>query len=102
MTYTIAWTDNALSSLADSISYLTQRNAPAAQGVLDRIEARLDALKTPPRTGKPYPKAADPNLRQVVVVPYVIVYRVIDSSQQVQILMVRHSRQQMPSEDEIE
>lgn len=102
MNYTISWTENALASLADSIAYLAQRSPEGARRAVDKIDARVAALAQLPRTGRPYPKVSDPNIRQVVVAPYVLVYRVSDDDQRVEVLMVRHSRRQRPDADELE
>jgi len=100
--YSISWTENALASLADSIAYLAQRSPEGAKRVVDRIDERVAALAQLPRTGRPYPKVSDANIRQVVVAPYIVVYRVNDDDHRVEVLMVRHSRRKRPDADELE
>jgi len=100
--YAVVWTENALRSLSDVIAYIAQRDGRAASRLVDRIDRRVVALATLPRTGKRYPRSGDTNIRQVVVAPYVVVYRVDEAERGVTVLMVRHVRQRQLKPEDLE
>ncbi len=89
---TVRWSDEATTDLVEIIDYIEQRNAPAAQSLMEAIVQSAQNLPLMPylfRLGRM------PDTREHVVHPnYIVVYQV--GNEVIDILRVLHSRQQYP------
>jgi toxin ParE1/3/4 len=89
----VVWLPSARVNLADAINYIAQENAVAALDQLDEIEQQSDKLVDYPQIGRP---GRNPGTRELVVIrtPFILIYRVQEHAQQVEILRMLHSAQQ--------
>lgn len=90
----VAWTDEAKAHLA-GIHEFIKRDAPfyAAQTV-DKLTRRIDQLIDHPRSGRIVPKYDDENLRELILPPYRLIYRI--KTDRIDIIAVFHGAQQLP------
>ncbi len=88
----LIWRASARSDLRAIVTYIAERNAPAAQQIKDAVEACAERLSEHPFLYRPG-RIAD--TREAVVHPnYVLIYRV--GAEAVEILNVVHARRQYP------
>lgn len=90
----VAWTDEAKAHLA-GIHEFIKRDAPfyAAQTV-DKLTRRIDQLIDHPRSERIVPKYDDENLRELILPPYRLIYRI--KTDRIDIIAVFHGAQQLP------
>jgi toxin ParE1/3/4 len=84
----IRWTPRAVNQLASSVKHIEENNPDAASAVARNIIDCIDQLATFPALGRP---GHVEGTRELVVPPFVIVYRVREET--VQILHVWHGAQ---------
>jgi len=87
-------TDDAKADLREIKVYISERNAIAAEGVIDRIRKMLTLLAVLPRLG--HPGLVHGTFEKGVPrVPYLIVYRfdIIDDERELVVLRVYHGAQ---------
>ncbi|MCR4346772.1 MAG: type II toxin-antitoxin system RelE/ParE family toxin [Sulfuricaulis sp.] len=90
----VIWTPEAQAHL-DSIYYYLKRDAPFyANGVVDKLTRRSEQLIRHPRSGRIVPKYDDENLREIIVHPYRLIYRL--KPDYIDIIAVFHGAQQLP------
>ncbi|MGI9303000.1 MAG: type II toxin-antitoxin system RelE/ParE family toxin [Gammaproteobacteria bacterium] len=96
----IRWTLRALSQLDDIQDHIAEDNPRAAFDVtakiFDRVETELPVHPYIGRAGEHVP-----GTRELVIsgTPFIVVYRVSEDDDTVQILRVRHGAQKWPPED---
>jgi plasmid stabilization system protein ParE len=71
----------------------------AAEKLLSAFKQKARLLANMPRMGRSVPELGDPELRELIVAPYRMVYEVNDAISVVQIHTIIHARQQFPLED---
>jgi toxin ParE1/3/4 len=86
----IRWLLTALDRLAAVRAHIGEENPRAAAHVADRIEQSVARLATFPNSGRP---GSVPGTREIVIsgLPYLLVYRVVES--EVQVLRLFHDRE---------
>ena len=72
----VVWSQQAQDDLAAIRSYIARDSEHYAQLTIDRLVTAPDRLLTWPRSGRIVPEVGDENLRELIVGPYRIVYRV--------------------------
>ena len=87
----VGWTPLAERRVADAFAYIANDRPSAARRWLERLLDRVDTLKVFPDGGRMVPEAGRPEIRELIVRPYRVVYR--RDPNRVVILTVRHSRQ---------
>lgn len=96
----LKWTDFAAKDLDNIETYIATENSPlvAVDVVLKVINSSELILSTHPQAGRP---GRVNGTRELVIdgIPFVLIYRIVDRLDQVQILRVLHDAQQWPSED---
>jgi len=99
--YRIEWTDTALERVQEQSDFLAVRSAKKATSMINRIFDRVEQLAAFPRLGPEWPRGQHPDLRQLVVEDYLVIYSVDDASETVSILTVRSARQKPIGPDEL-
>ena len=90
----VVWTDEAKAHL-DGIHQYINRDVPLyATQMVDKLTRRVDQLIDHPRSGRIVPKYDDESLRELIVNPYRLVYRL--KPDRIDIIAVFHSTQQLP------
>ena len=92
------WSKTALIELDNIFVYISQHSPAAARSVLLRIEALVAHLEQFPARGH---QADEPEVRAVSVVryPYVILYAIDPTADEVVILHIRHTARKPPAEN---
>ena len=90
----VIWTPEAQAHL-DGIYQYVKRDAPFyAQGVVDKLTRRSEQLIDHPYSGRIVPDHDDRNLRELIVFPYRLIYRVMPDC--LYVIAVFHGAQQLP------
>lgn len=89
----VAWTDSAVLSLDSNISFVAQESRDNALRLLERVLAAADSLGILAERGSVVPEYDDPEVRQLLVDPFRLLYRVGEAD--VFILGVLHQRQDL-------
>jgi addiction module RelE/StbE family toxin len=89
MEYQIAYTKKALSDLDEIEEYIALDSPRMAQRWIQRIISRIESLRTFPERGKVSPIFEKPEIREVPIGSYRIVYR-IKPYNKISILRVVH------------
>ena len=90
----VVWTPEAQSHL-DSIYQYIKHDAPFyAQGVVDTLTRRSQQLVDHPLSGRIVPAYDDRKLRELIVYPYRLIYRVMID--RIDVIAVFHGARQLP------
>jgi len=90
----VIWTPEAQGHLDGVYQYL-KRDAPFyAQGVVDKLTRRSQQLIDHPHSGRIVPAYDDRNLRELIVFPYRLIYRV--KTDRIDVIAVFHGARQLP------
>ena len=96
MDFKIVWTLRSREDLRDIATFISKDNPPAALKLGDQIFARVDSLEQFPELGRVVPERNQPHIREIVVKPYRIVYRVHLKEKFLEILRVWHGARGEP------
>ncbi len=96
MDYQIVWTLRSRQDLRNIASFIAKDNPSAALKFGDLIFARVDMLEKFPEIGRIVPERNQPHIREIVVRPYRIVYRLLKPEKLVEILRVWHGARGEP------
>jgi len=91
---TVYWTRNAKGELRAIHDYIAQNSPRYAQGTVDRITRRTNQLASHPQLGAVVPEYSEASIRELLVYPYRILYRVGES--RIEVLSVVHGARQLP------
>ncbi len=91
------WTKQAQADLAAVSAFISQDSPHYAHVIIARLIAATDRLVPFPESGRAVPEFANPLIREVVLKPYRIVYRLVGTDE-IHILTVHHASQRFPSE----
>ena len=83
------WTARAQADLAAIRAFVAVDSPHYADVIVRRLLHAVDRLPDFPRSARPVPEYADPAIREVVLRPYRIVYRIIDK-EEIHVLTVHH------------
>jgi toxin ParE1/3/4 len=92
---TVSWTERAQDDLAAIQAFVSQDSPHAARVVVRRLIAAAARLREFPQSGRQVPELRLPSIREVVLRPYRIVYRVV-SDRDVHIPTVHHGSMRLP------
>ena len=101
MLYRILWTDRALARLDEQADFIAAENPGAARRMLEQVSLRVGGLAEMPRSGRVYPGADDPELRELVIGAHRVIYLVAEHERVIHVLTVRHGRQRPRSPDDL-
>ncbi len=90
----VRWTDTAISHLQAIRDYVGRSSAGYAQALADRIIRRSMLLAEMPLMGGEVREYGDPTIREVLELPYRILYRV--TGDLVEVLAVIHGARRLP------
>jgi addiction module RelE/StbE family toxin len=94
--FKIVWTLRSREDLRDIATFIAKDNPPAALKLGDLIFARVDTLEKFPELGRVVPERNQPNMREIVVKNYRIVYRLRQKEMILEILRVWHGARGEP------
>ncbi len=91
---TVYWTRNAKRELRAIHDYIAQNSPRYAQGMVDRITRKTEQLASHPQLGAVVPQYSDASIRELLVYPYRVIYRI--GASRVEVLSVVHGARQLP------
>jgi toxin ParE1/3/4 len=86
----LIWTDQASDDLGNIGDYIALNSEHFARLTIKNLKARIDILKTFPRSGRIVPEKNEENIRELIEGNYRIIYEII-SDELIYILTVYHS-----------
>jgi toxin ParE1/3/4 len=93
--YTVIWSDYAEDDVQKIAAYISAEDSvPSAVGVITGIITATKRLADFPYSGRIVPRFKNPELREIFIYDYRIVYRIFP--EHVEIRLVNHTRQQFP------
>ena len=87
---TIKWSDVAKHDLKEIIEYLFNDSPQYAEYLYERIFEYIDNLKSFPKIGREVPELKDPNIRELIVQNYRVVYQFLENK--VEIITIFHGK----------
>ncbi len=93
----IVWSPLALERIGEIAAYIAEDNPAAARKWVDDVFARAENLLVFPEGGRHLPEIRRPDLRELVMGNYRLIYRI--KAQETAILTVRHFKQKLPVEE---
>jgi toxin ParE1/3/4 len=88
----VSWTERALAAVDDALAYVAADSPAAAERLLIRILDSAHSQSDLTERGRIVPELADPRVRELVIMPYRLVYEYDESH--VRILALLHSSQE--------
>jgi toxin ParE1/3/4 len=83
------WTQRAQADLAAIQAFIEGDSPHYASVVVRRLVDAVDRLRDFPESGRAVPEFADPSVREIILRPYRIVYRIVSASE-IHLLTVHH------------
>ena len=90
----VHWTDHARQQLRAIHAYIADDAPVYADQVVDELTDRFHQLGNFPHSGRKVPEYDAADIREVIIAPYRIVYRI--KSDQIDVLSVLHGAQEVP------
>ena len=97
MAYKIIWSLQARDDLREIVLYIAADNPTVAETFGFRLMAKVDGLAEFPEMGRRVPEENDDMLREIVLRPYRIIYRLIPSQKIVAIARIWHGARGEPN-----
>ncbi len=94
MTLPLRWTERAVAHLEALVDYVSLTSPVYAEGMVSRIDQRLQLASTHPEIGKMVLDLEDSALRELVVPPYRLFYRIRPDA--IEVLAIVHERRYLP------
>jgi toxin ParE1/3/4 len=91
----IVWSLQAIHDVESIRAFIAQDSPAYAQLIVERLVTAVERLPEFPESGRMVPERQNPAIREVIVVPYRIVYRIRGSF--VEIATVFRSSRQFPT-----
>ena len=95
---TVFWTARAQADLAAIHAFVEADSPHFANVVVRRLLRSVDRLQDFPESGRAVPEYFDSAIREVVLTPYRVVYRLVDAST-VHVLTIHHAARGNPRVD---
>jgi toxin ParE1/3/4 len=96
MAFKIIWSLQARDDLKAIALFIARDNPAVAETFGFRLMAKVDALANFPEMGRVVPGKHDESIREVILRPYRIIYRVISSQQVIGIARIWHGARGEP------
>ncbi|MBW4691292.1 MAG: type II toxin-antitoxin system RelE/ParE family toxin [Lyngbya sp. HA4199-MV5] len=94
MDYTVILSPKAVGDLETIVRYLSLSNPDAARKVGQRLLGKTKELSQFPFKGQKVPEFDSPNIRQLILKPYRVVYRVEEDKKRISVARFWHSSQE--------
>jgi len=93
------WSTRALERVSEIVDSLAQYDAEAAEQWVEGVFSKTERVALLPRMGRMVPELRRDEIREIFYEKYRVIYKI--KSSRVEVLTVRHMRQQL-DEDELE
>jgi addiction module RelE/StbE family toxin len=92
----IIWSPVSRDDLHDLVRTIAADSPERAESFAYRLMQQMDKLQNFPEIGRQVPEQRNPNIREIVVPPYRVIYRVRQQEKVVEIVRVWHSARGEP------
>lgn len=92
----IVWSHTALDDLRNIVEFIAQDSPDRAKNFGIRIISEIESILTFPNAGRAVPEYRSPKIREIVVRPYRIVYRINETDAHVEIARIWHAARGEP------
>ena len=92
----IVWSHTALDDLRSIVEFISQDSPDRARNFGIRIISEVESILTFPNAGRSVPEYRSPKIREIIVRPYRIVYRVNEANARVEIARIWHAARGKP------
>ena len=96
MAFTLIWSPLARDDLRDLVRFIARDNPDRAASFGFELIQRAETLSQFPEMGRMVPERRDPLIREMVVRPYRVIYRLTSESQLIEIVRVWHAARGEP------
>jgi plasmid stabilization system protein ParE len=96
MAFKIIWSEQARDDLQSIVLFIAQDNAPVAESFGLRLMAKVDMLAQFPQLGRAVPEERDETIREIILRPYRIIYKVLAEKEIVAIARIWHGARGEP------
>lgn len=96
MAFQIIWSEQARDDLQAIVLFIAQDNPIVAESFGYRLMSRVDVLAQFPQIGRVVPEENDETVREIVLCPYRIIYKVLAEKQVVAIARIWHGARGEP------
>ena len=90
------WAETAMADLLEAAAFVRSEQPAAAQHLFAEIDRSTKVLRTHPKLGRVVPEFDNPFLRELVVIPHRVIYRILPQQRSVEVLAVVHSARRLP------
>jgi len=97
MAYKLIWSPASRDDLHDIVVFISRNNPPRAMSFGYDLISETDKLETFPEIGRVVPEYRNKNIREIIVRPYRIVYRLNHERKLCEIVRVWHSAKGKPA-----
>jgi addiction module RelE/StbE family toxin len=88
--HTLVWTGPALRNLLEIVQHIKIDKPGAAKRFGKLVKEKVSRLAQFPNSGRIVPEFSIPTLREIIIGDYRIIYRIVSTKRQVEILTVYH------------
>jgi len=96
MALRLSWSPMAKYDLHDIAAFIGEDNPSAAESFINKIFHSTERLTDFPESGRIVPEFNDPIIREIILKPFRIVFRVNNNKNLVEIIRVWHSARGIP------
>ena len=96
MDFKIVWTICSREDLREIATFIARDNPAAAIKLGDMIFARVDSLEKFPELGRIVPERNQPEVRELIVKNYRVIYRIRQKEKRLEILRIWHGARGEP------
>ena len=96
MAYALIWSPLARDDLRDLVRFIARDNPDRAASFGFELIQRTENLSQFPELGRMVPERRDPRIREIVIRPYRVIYRLTPESQLVEVVRVWHAARGEP------
>lgn len=96
MAFKIVWTLQAQEDLGDIVRFVAKDNPTAAELLGYSLISRVDSLEQFPMMGRVVPEIGNQTVREIVLRPYRIIYRVSEPHEVVAVIRIWHGARGEP------
>ena len=93
MTLRLRWTEQAVAQLGAIAEHIATTSPVYAEQGVDRIVHRLEQARQFPESGRMVPEYERPEIRELIEVPYRVLYRA--GPEAIEVVAILHSRQNL-------
>ena len=94
MDYTVVLSPKAVRDLETIVRYIALNNSEAASKIGQNLLNKTRELRQFPFKGQQVPEFSSPDIRQIILKPYRIVYRVEEDKRRISVARFWHSSQE--------